>query len=73
MGHPINRAGIQVDENFRPLNRRGKPAYPNLFAAGAILAHQDWMREKSGAGIAISSAYAAVDACCGQQARKTSG
>jgi glycerol-3-phosphate dehydrogenase subunit B len=73
MGHPINRAGIQVDENFRPLNRRGKPAYPNLFAAGAILAHQDWMREKSGAGIAISSAYAALNACCGRQARKTSG
>jgi hypothetical protein len=31
------------------------------------------MREKSGAGIAISSAYAAVDACCGRQQRKTSG
>ena len=69
MGHPINRAGIQVDENFRPLNRRGKPAHPHLFAAGAILAHQDWMREKSGAGIAISSACAAVNAFCGPKQR----
>jgi hypothetical protein len=32
-----------------------------LFAAGSILAHQDWMRMKCGSGLALSTAYAAVN------------
>jgi glycerol-3-phosphate dehydrogenase subunit B len=61
-GHPANRAGLTIDNQFRPLNRAGKPAFEKLFAAGSILAHQDWMRMKCGSGLAISSAYAAVKA-----------
>lgn len=61
-GHPVNRAGLNIDDQFRPLNRSGEPALENLFAAGSILAHQDWMRMKCGSGLAISSAYAAVAA-----------
>lgn len=61
-GHPINRAGLEVDEHFRPLNRNGEPAFENLFAAGSILAHHDWMRMKCGSGLAIATAYAAVNA-----------
>lgn len=61
-GHPVNRAGLNIDDQFRPLNRSGEPALENLFAAGSILAHQDWMRMKCGSGLAISSAYAAVTA-----------
>ena len=34
----------------------------NLFAAGSVLAHQDWVRTKSGAGLAISTARGAVEA-----------
>jgi glycerol-3-phosphate dehydrogenase subunit B len=59
-GHPVNRAGLEVDEFFRPLANNHKPLFENLFAAGSILAHQDWIREKSGSGIAVTSAYAAV-------------
>jgi len=59
-GHAINRAGIVSDNDFRPMDRQGKPVHENLFAAGAILANQDWMREKSGTGIAVCSAYHAV-------------
>ena len=62
-GHPIHLAGIDVDDRFRPLNESGMPAYPNLFAAGSILAHQDWIRSKSGVGLAFCTAAAAVDAC----------
>jgi glycerol-3-phosphate dehydrogenase subunit B len=62
-GHRINRAGIETDEFFRPLDRTGAPAHPALFAAGSILAHQDWMRQKCGAGLAVSTARAAVHAC----------
>lgn len=59
-GHPLNRAGLEVDARFRPRSTSGDPVYENLFAAGSILAHQDWIREKSGAGIAITTAHRAV-------------
>jgi glycerol-3-phosphate dehydrogenase subunit B len=59
-GHAIHRAGIEVDDNFRPLCTDGRPYNDRLFAAGVILAHQDWIRGRSGAGIAIATAYRAV-------------
>jgi len=59
-GHPVNSAGIEVDERLRPMDASGRPAYDNLYAAGAILAHHDWMRMKCGAGLAIATAYKAV-------------
>jgi glycerol-3-phosphate dehydrogenase subunit B len=61
-GHPVNRAGLVTDDRFRPLDRSGKPAHKGLFVAGSILAHQDWMRQKCGSGLAIATAYAAVNA-----------
>ncbi len=62
-GHPINRAGLDIDDRFRPLDGQGQPFSDNLFAAGSILAHQDWMRQKCGSGLAIATAYSAVEAC----------
>jgi glycerol-3-phosphate dehydrogenase subunit B len=64
-GHPINQAGLEVDAQFRPLDQAGAVAFPTLFAAGSVLAHQDWMRMKCGAGLAITTSYAAVDAFVG--------
>jgi glycerol-3-phosphate dehydrogenase subunit B len=61
-GHAINLAGIEVDNRFRPLTAAGRPVYDNLFAAGSILAHQDWIRTKSGTGLAVATAYGAVEA-----------
>lgn len=60
-GHAINRAGLEIDAAWRPLDAGGKPAWPRLFAVGSILAHQDWMRSKCGAGLAIATAWAAMD------------
>ena len=60
-GHAINRAGLETDQVFRPLWASGRPAHRRLFAAGSILAHQDWMRMKCGSGLALSTAYAAVE------------
>jgi glycerol-3-phosphate dehydrogenase subunit B len=60
--HPIHKAGIEVDAAYRPLNKDGQPYNERLFAAGIILAHQDWIRDRSGAGIAIATAYKAVEA-----------
>ncbi len=60
-GHPANRAGLEIDDSFRPLDSSGRPAFETLFAAGSVLAHQDWMRMKCGSGLAIATAYAAVN------------
>lgn len=60
-GHAINRAGLRVDDAWRPLDSSGKPAWPRLFAIGSILAHQDWMRSKCGSGLAIATAWAAIE------------
>jgi len=59
-GHPVNRAGLEIDDSFRPLNSSHQPAFQTLFAAGSILAHNDWKRLKCGAGLAIASAFGAV-------------
>lgn len=60
-GHAVNMSGLETDERLRPLGKDGKPAHETLFAAGSILAHQDWMRAKCGAGLAIATAYLAVE------------
>ncbi len=59
-GHAVNRAGLEVDEHFRPQDAAGKTVHPRLFAIGVILSHHDWTRMKCGAGVAIGSAVAAV-------------
>lgn len=61
-GHAINEAGLEIDDQFRPLGSDGKCAFENLYAAGSILAHQDWVRTKSGGGIAVATAFGAVEA-----------
>jgi glycerol-3-phosphate dehydrogenase subunit B len=60
-GHPVNRAGLDVDDDFRPLDESGRPTQ-GLYAAGAILAGQDWVREKCGSGLALATALRAVEA-----------
>jgi glycerol-3-phosphate dehydrogenase subunit B len=61
-GHAINRAGINVDDHFRPTDANGNVIHDRLYAAGSILAHQDWVRQKCGSGLAIATAYGAVAA-----------
>lgn len=61
-GHPVNQAGVEIDDDFRPVDVSGRPLFLNLFAAGSILAHQDWMRMKCGSGLGIATAYGAVNA-----------
>jgi len=60
-GHQINQAGLETDNRFRPLDKTGKPAFENLYAAGSIIAHNDWARFKCGAGVSCVSAYTAVN------------
>ena len=60
-GHAINRAGLRTDDAWRPLDSAGKPVWPRLFAVGSILADQDWMRSKCGSGLAIATAWSAIE------------
>ncbi len=60
-GHPINRCGLPTDQHYRPVTGIGKPVHSNLFAAGSILAGQDWIRQKCGSGLAIATAWGAVE------------
>jgi glycerol-3-phosphate dehydrogenase subunit B len=61
-GHRISRAGLEVDDAFRPLDRTGRFHAETLHAAGSVLAHQDWKRMKCGSGLAVASAFGAVKA-----------
>ena len=60
-GHPVNQCGLETDPLLRPLDATGNPAHPRLYAAGSILAHNDWMRLKCGTGLALATAFAAVE------------
>ena len=59
-GHPIFQGGVAVDAQLQPLDAAGVPVYENLWAAGAILAHTDPIRERSREGLAIALGYVAA-------------
>ena len=61
-GHGLNQAGLETDKFMRPLGENQAPVSERLFAAGAVLAHQDWVRQRCGAGLAIATAHRAVEA-----------
>lgn len=57
---PLDRLGVEVDPELRPLGEGGEPLFPNLRAAGAILAGAEPWREKSGEGISLATGYRAA-------------
>lgn len=70
-GHAINQAGIETNAMFQPIDETRTPRFEHLYAAGSILAHNDWVRLKSGSGVSCASAITAVnhfyDALRGEQ------
>lgn len=59
-GHPVHKAGLETDAFLRPLSENQKPVFKNLFAAGSILAHQDWMRNRCGSALSIGTGFHAI-------------
>lgn len=55
LGQPIFQAGVEVDDEFQPVDASGRLVYSNLWAAGGLLAHADPIRERSLEGLAIST------------------
>jgi len=60
-GHGINRAGIETDDFFRPVGPDNRPVHETLFAAGTLLARQDWIRSRCGSGLSIATAFQALE------------
>jgi glycerol-3-phosphate dehydrogenase subunit B len=60
--HPLARAGLAVDDQLRPVDADGAPAFENLHAAGATLAGATPWREASGNGLSLATGYAAASA-----------
>lgn len=58
-GHPIYRAGLAVDGSLRPTDSAGRVVHQNLFAAGAVLAHGEVLRERSLDGVAVATGWLA--------------
>jgi len=59
-GHPVFRGGVRVGPDFRPVDAKGRRLFDNLWAAGTLLADADPIAERSIEGIAIGTAFAAV-------------
>jgi glycerol-3-phosphate dehydrogenase subunit B len=58
--HPMDLAGVAVDERLRPTGPDGVPVYENVHAAGAIIGGARPWREKSGDGISLVTGYMAA-------------
>jgi glycerol-3-phosphate dehydrogenase subunit B len=59
---PYASFGLRVDTSMRPLDSGGQPMFPNLFAAGGLLAGARRAEEGSRQGIALGTAFRAVEA-----------
>jgi len=60
--HPMAAVGLAVDDELRPVDPAGAPAFENLHAAGAAIAGATPWREASGNGISLATGYAAASA-----------
>jgi len=54
-GHPLERAGVRTDADLRPVAPDGTPLYENVRVAGSLLAGQQYIRERCGDGVALTS------------------
>ncbi len=58
-GQPVFSGGVEVNNNFQPVDASGALAYRNLWAAGSVLAHADPIQERSLEGLSIITGMAA--------------
>ncbi len=57
-GHPLMGCGVKVSPSMAPLSEGGA-IYDNLFVAGSLISGYNYVREKSGMGIAATTGYIA--------------
>jgi glycerol-3-phosphate dehydrogenase subunit B len=56
---PLLSAGVAVDSSLRPLDERGAPVHPRLFAAGAVVGGHEPATDGTGLGVAILTGFLA--------------
>jgi glycerol-3-phosphate dehydrogenase subunit B len=56
---PLLSAGLRVDGALRPLDERGRPVHPCLFAAGAVIGGHEQATDGTGLGVAILTGFLA--------------
>jgi glycerol-3-phosphate dehydrogenase subunit B len=56
---PLLSAGVRVDAALRPLDERGAPVHPRLFAAGAVVGGHEQATDGTGLGVAILTGFLA--------------
>ncbi len=61
-GQPIAGAGVRVDARLRPIDGEGRPLARNLYVVGEQLAGYSWTAGRTGGGVSLATAIAAVDA-----------
>ncbi|MEK7276108.1 MAG: FAD-binding protein, partial [Chloroflexota bacterium] len=59
--HAFSKFGVRVDTGLCPLDANGEPAAANLRAIGGLLAGADRLSEGSREGIALATAYRAIE------------
>lgn len=59
---PLLSAGIRIDATLRPLDERGRPVHPRLFAAGAVVGGHEQATDGTGLGVAILTGWLAGSA-----------
>jgi glycerol-3-phosphate dehydrogenase subunit B len=63
---PLLSAGLRVDGALRPLDERGRPVHPRLFAAGAVVGGHEQATDGTGLGVAILTGFLAGRAAAGR-------
>jgi glycerol-3-phosphate dehydrogenase subunit B len=64
-GHLISRVGVTVNSQLHPVDARGNTLIDNLYVIGSTLAGYDYVTEKSGLGVCLTTAYRASELCTG--------
>jgi glycerol-3-phosphate dehydrogenase subunit B len=62
---PLLSAGLRVDGALRPVDERGRPVHPALFAAGAVIGGHEQATDGTGLGVAILTGFLAGRAAAG--------
>jgi glycerol-3-phosphate dehydrogenase subunit B len=63
---PLLSAGLRVDAFLHPLDERGSPVHPRLFAAGAVIGGHEQATDGTGLGVAILTGWLAGRAAAGR-------
>ena len=58
---PYARFGVVVNDAMQPVDAAGEPLYPNLWAAGGLLAGADRIGEGCREGVDLATAWCAVN------------